>query len=110
VIGFFSGFALASFTAAQWNLIVSGKPIIALVPFFIVGFEFTILFAIFGNVAGLIHQMGLPEYTGLEQYDPRCSGDHFGVTASCEAADLEALKTFFQDKGGEIRVFSNMAQ
>ena len=110
VIGFFSGFALASFTAAQWNLIVSGKPIIALVPFFIVGFEFTILFAIFGNVAGLIHQMGLPEYTGLEQYDPRCSGDHFGVTASCEAADLEALKTFFQDKGGEIRVFSNMAR
>ena len=76
-------------------------------PFFIVGFEFTILFAIFGNVAGLIHQTGLPEYRGLERYDPRCSGEHFGVTASCEAADLENLKLFFQDKGGEVKVFSN---
>ncbi|MFH2218273.1 MAG: DUF3341 domain-containing protein [Pseudomonadota bacterium] len=110
ITGFFTGFAFASFTAVQWNLIVSGKPIIALVPFFIVGFEFTILFAIFGNVAGLIHQTGLPEYRGLKRYDPRCSGEHFGVTASCEAADLENLKLFFQDKGGEVKVFSNAEQ
>ena len=107
ITGFFSGFLLAAFTASQWNLIVSGKPIIALVPFFIVGFEFTILFAIFGNVVGLIHQMQLPEFKGLEQYDPRCSGHHFGVTVSCKADDLERLKLFFQNKGGEAKVISN---
>ena len=107
IIGFFTGFIVAAYTAVQWNLIVSGKPIVALVPFFIVGFEFTILFAIFGNVAGLIHQMQLPEYKGLEQYDPRCSGEHFGILASCQASDLEELVTFFKTKGGEIRVFSN---
>jgi len=107
IIGFFSGFLLAIFTASQWHLIVSGKPVIALVPFFIVGFEFTILFAIFGNVVGLIHQMQLPEYKGLEHYDPRCSGHHFGVTASCKAQDLEGLKHFFQSKGGEIKVILN---
>jgi len=107
IIGFFTGFLLAAFTASQWNLIVGGKPIIALVPFFIVGFEFTILFAIFGNVAGLIHQMRLPEFKGLEQYDPRCSGEHFGIMASCEAGDLEKLKAFFQTKGGEVKLFSN---
>ncbi len=107
ITGFFSGFLLAAFTAAQWHLIVSGKPVIALVPFFIVGFEFTILFAIFGNVVGLIHQMRLPEFKGLEQYDPRCSGHHFGVTVSCKADDLERLKLFFQNKGGEIKVISN---
>lgn len=107
ITGFFSGFLLAAFTAAQWNLIVGGKPVIALVPFFIVGFEFTILFAIFGNVVGLIHQMQLPEYKGLEQYDPRCSGHHFGITVSCKADDLEGLKHFFQDKGGEVKVISN---
>lgn len=107
IIGFFTGFLLAAFTASQWNLIVSGKPVIALVPFFIVGFEFTILFAVFGNVAGLIHQMRLPEFKGLEQYDPRCSGEHFGVMASCEAGDLENLKTFFQSRGGEVKLFSN---
>jgi len=43
ITGFFAGFLLAAFTASQWNLIVSGKPVISLVPFFIVGFEFTIL-------------------------------------------------------------------
>jgi len=107
ITGFFSGFLLAAFTAAQWHLIVGGKPVIALVPFFIVGFEFTILFAIFGNVVGLIHQMRLPEYKGLEQYDPRCSGHHFGVTVSCKAEELEGLKHFFQNKGGEVTVLSN---
>ena len=107
IIGFFTGFLLAAFTASQWNLIVSGKPVIALVPFFIVGFEFTILFAVFGNVAGLIHQMQLPEFKGLEQYDPRCSGEHFGITVSCETGDLENLKSFFQSRGGEVKLFSD---
>ncbi len=104
ITGFFAGFLLAVFTASQWHLIVSGKPVISLVPFFIVGFEFTILFAVFGNVVGLIHQMRLPEYKGLEQYDPRCSGDCFGVMASCKAEELEELKHFFQSKGGKIKV------
>jgi molybdopterin-containing oxidoreductase family membrane subunit len=110
ITGFFTGFIVAAYTAVQWNLIVSGKPIVALVPFFIVGFEFTVLFAIFGNVigliAGLIHQMQLPGFKGLEHYDPRCSGEHFGITASCEAGDLEKLKAFFQTQGGEVKVFS----
>ena len=107
ITGFFSGLLLAIFTASQWHLIVSGKPVIAWVPFFIVGFEFTILFSVFGNVVGLIHQMQLPEYKGLEQYDPRCSGHHFGVMASCKAEELEELKHFFQSKGGEVKVISN---
>jgi len=107
ITGFFSGFLLAMFTAVQWNLIVGGKPVIALVPFFIVGFEFTILFAVFGNVVGLIHQMRLPEFKGLEQYDPRCSGHHFGVTVSCKADDLEGLKHFLQNRGAEVKVFSS---
>jgi len=107
IIGFFSGFALASFTAAQWNLIIGGKPIIALVPFFIVGFEFTILFAIFGNVAGLIHQMQLPDFNGLAQYDPRCSGEHFGILAACKAEEVDGLAVFFKNKGGEINIFAD---
>jgi Alternative complex III, ActD subunit len=107
ITGFCSGFLLAIFTASQWDLIVSGKPIIALVPFLVVGFEFTILFSVFGNVVGLVHQMQLPEYKGLEQYDPRCSGHHFGVTVSCDPDELEQLKLFFQNMGGEVTVFSH---
>jgi molybdopterin-containing oxidoreductase family membrane subunit len=106
IIGFFTGFGLAIFTATRWDLIVSGKPIVALVPFVIIGFEFTILFAIFGNLIGFLHQSQLPRLQNLEVYDPRCSGDHFGVLASCAAEDLERLTTFLREKGGDVQVFA----
>ena len=81
ILGFLSGFALAVFAATRWNLMVGGKPVVAWVPFFIVGFEFTVLFAVFGNVAGLLSQTGLPQLDTIDGYDTwllggplRCSG------------------------------------
>jgi len=106
ILGFFSGFALAIFTSTRWDLIVSGKPIISLIPFFIVGFEFTILFSVFGNVIGLLVCSRLPDYRGLETYDPRCSGEHFGVLAACEAGREGELMDFFRKQGGEVKVFA----
>lgn len=102
ILGFFSGFALAIFTATRWNLIVSGKPIISLIPFFIVGFEFTVLFAVFGNVIGLLTQTRLPSFKGLELYDPRCSGEHFGLVAACAPEQTEDLAAFFRQNGAEV--------
>ena len=105
IIGFFAGFFLAIYTAWEWKLIVSGKPIIAIVPFIIVGFEATILFAVFGNVIGLLTQTRIPSYRWLNNYDSRCSGEHFGVLASCKTEQLDGLKDFFQELGGDINVF-----
>jgi hypothetical protein len=105
ILGFIGGFALAIFTATRWNLIVSGKPIIAIIPFVIVGFEATILFSVFGNVIGLLTQTRLPSYRWLRYYDPRCSGEHFGVLAACETGQEDGLKDFFQKQGAEVRVF-----
>jgi molybdopterin-containing oxidoreductase family membrane subunit len=105
IIGFFTGFALAIFTATRWDLIVGGKPVVALVPFVIVGFEFTILFAIFGNLIGFLHQSRLPRQANLDRYDPRCSGELYGVLASCSPDDQNRLNAFFREKGGETRVF-----
>ena len=108
VLGFFTGFCLASFTALRWSLIVGGKPVVALVPFFIVGFEFTILFAVFGNVIGLISQMGLPRKM-KQRYDPRCSGDRFGLLATCDPRHKAELIAFFEARGAEIREFELQA-
>ncbi|MFO7708388.1 MAG: DUF3341 domain-containing protein [Desulfobacterales bacterium] len=105
IVGFFAGFALAIFTSTQWNLIVSGKPIVSLIPFFIVGFEFTILFSVFGNVVGLLLCARLPDPQGLAMYDPRCSGEHFGVLAACESGRRDDLMDFFRGRGGEVRSF-----
>jgi hypothetical protein len=105
ILGFVSGFALAAFTAARWDLIISGKPILAWIPFVIVGFEFTILFSVLGNVAGLLILARLPRLAGLKIYDPRCSGDHFGVLAACDVGQQQELQAFLQQRGAEIRVF-----
>ncbi len=105
IIGFFSGFALATYTAVQWNLIVSGKPVVAWLPFLIVGFEFTILFAVVGNVIGLVTQARLPEFESLKTYDPRFSGDYFGVVASCGEGEQQQLMDFLMNMGGEVKAF-----
>ena len=106
IIGLFTGFGLATYTSIEWNLIVSGKPIIALIPFFIVGFEFTILFAVFGNVIGMVALTGLSRLKLPDTYDPRCSSTHFGIVASCGFGEEEQLKDFFKQKGGDVRVFN----
>ena len=106
IFGFLSGFALAIFTATKWGLIIGGKPVVALIPFVIVGFEFTILFSVFGNVIGLLALGGLPQLKDLKIYDPRCTGDRFGILATCEAGQAEGLKELFQKNGGEVKVFN----
>ena len=105
IIGFFAGFALAVYTAVQWNLIVSGKPVVAWLPFLIVGFEFTILFAVAGNVIGLIAQARLPEFESLKTYDPRFSGEYFGIVASCGEGEQQQLMDFLMNMGGEVKAF-----
>ena len=105
MIGFICGFAIAIYTATQWHLIVSGKPIVALIPFLIVGFELTILFAVIGNVFGMLALTGLPRYDNLTFYDPRCSATHFAILASCDTEGLAGLTNFFQEHGGEVKVF-----
>ena len=107
IIGLLTGFLLAVYCASEWRLIVSGKPVIAFIPFAIVGFEFTILFAVFGNVIGLLTQMDLPRYDGMKIYDPRFSCDHFGIVASCPPEEQEKLKTLFTESGGEVKEFSD---
>jgi len=105
ILGFIGGFALAIFTATRWDLIVGGKPIIAIVPFVVVGFEATILGSVFGNVLGLLTQTRLPSYRWFKFYDPRCSGEHFGVLASCEAGQEDGLQDFLKNQGAEVRIF-----
>jgi molybdopterin-containing oxidoreductase family membrane subunit len=101
ITGFFTGFLLAAFTSARWGLIVSGKPVMAWVPFIIVGFEFTVLFAVFGNIAGLVAMAKLPDYQRLKTYHPKCSGEHYGVVAACDPDQRSGLLEYFRSQGAE---------
>ena len=105
VTGFFLGFLLAAFTAARWGMIVGGKPVVSLIPFLIVGFEFTVLFGVLGNLVGFLTLTRLPKYQNLKVYDERLSGEHYGVVAACEEEQLAQLEAFFRERGGDTRVF-----
>ncbi|MBU2646717.1 DUF3341 domain-containing protein [bacterium] len=98
VTGFISGFSLAIFAATRWSLIVGGKPIVSWIPFFVIAFEFTILFAVLGNVAGLVTQIGIPAKMGAN-YHPDCSGSVYGVLAESTPEDAEKLRLLLQNKG-----------
>ncbi|MFH1488550.1 MAG: quinol:electron acceptor oxidoreductase subunit ActD, partial [Pseudomonadota bacterium] len=73
-------------------------------PFLIVGFEFTILFSVLGNILGFITLAGLPDYKGLKHHEPQCTGDRFGIVAACPEGEGKGLMTFFQERGGESRL------
>ncbi len=98
-IGFFSGFSLAAFTATRWSLIVSGKPVLSWIPFFIIAFEFTILFAVFGNVLGLLTQTGLPAKAYETNYHVECSGDMYGIEAVADPGQEERLEEVIRRTG-----------
>lgn len=102
VIGFFLGYFLAMFTSLRWGLIVSGKPVLSYIPFFIVGFEFTILFAVLGNVLGLILLIRLPAYRDLPHIAPACSADRFGVVVDCGESDKDEARRFLTNLGAEV--------
>jgi len=102
IIGFITGYLLAAFTSLRWELIVSGKPVMAYIPFFIVGFEFTVLFSVFGNVVGLILTMQLPAYRDLPGYSAAASGEDFAVVVACADAEKDSVQTFLANQGAKI--------
>ncbi len=99
ITGFFSGFALALFTSTRWDLIVSGKPIVSWIPFFVIAFEFTILFAVFGNVIGILTQVDLPAKEYEKNYAPECSGHLYGVEIDSAPENVDSLKELLQRSG-----------
>ncbi len=92
ITGFFSGFSLAVFTATRWSLIVGGKPILSWIPFFVIAFEFTILFAVLGNVLGILTQVGLPDPDYEKNYDPECSGSLYGIEVASRPEEVDILR------------------
>ena len=53
ILGLLIGLGFPAWTASDWVLPVSGKPIVAIPPFIVIGFELTILFTAIHVLAGL---------------------------------------------------------
>jgi molybdopterin-containing oxidoreductase family membrane subunit len=92
--GVFTGFFIQIWMSNDWPIKIAGKNFASIPPYWIIGFELTILFG------GLLTFVGLMVFGGLyprkvdEHYSPRFSAEEFGVVVTCEerdVAEVEAL-------------------
>jgi len=99
-LGLGGGMALALGTSAVWHLVVSGKPVLATVPFVVVGFEMTILLGALVTLAGLLGLARLPfrRFPG-PGFRPEFTRDRFGVWLVFSAADETRARALLTETG-----------
>ncbi|HHM24424.1 MAG TPA: DUF3341 domain-containing protein [Bacteroidetes bacterium] len=99
--GLFGGFSLAIWSSLKWGQIVSGKPVVSIPPFVVVGFELTILFGALATLTGLIVTHLFRAYKIKNTYDPRFSADKFGLAVQVPEERKEEFTEIFQSTGAE---------
>jgi hypothetical protein len=101
IMGACTGFGLSVYTALQWRFIVSGKPIVPVLPYVIETFEFCILLGVFLNLGGILLLSRLPRTRLPEHYDPRFSEDRFGVVVLCGEGDKQRVSQILSHSGAD---------
>lgn len=103
IAGMVGGLALALLTALVWNLIVAGKPVTAVVPFIVVGFEGTILLGALATLLGLLVFARLPfRRFPSAGYRGAFSKDRFGVWIPSASEESEGkARALLTEAGAE---------
>ncbi len=86
--GFTTGYALTTYTHLSWEsppLIVGGKPLVSVIPFFVVAYELTILFGGIATFIGLLILAGLPNIKRI--ISPEDYGNKFVIQVFDEKAE-----------------------
>jgi Ni/Fe-hydrogenase subunit HybB-like protein len=93
ITGCLSGFALAIYAASLNSLVVGGKPVVAIIPFCIVGFEGAILAGAIFNLIGMVFHAGLGRrWVPPAGYIDRFSIDRMGIFVPCPPDRLDLVK------------------
>ncbi len=91
--GFITGYALTTYTHLSWEdppLIVGGKPLVGVLPFFVIAYELTILFGGIATFIGLLILAGLPSIKRI--ISPEDYGNKFVIQVKGESVEeIEAL-------------------
>ncbi len=91
--GFTAGYALTTYTHLSWEnppLIVGGKPLVSVIPFFVIAYELTILFGGIATFIGLLILAGLPSIKRI--ISPEDYGNKFVIQVKGESVEeIEAL-------------------
>jgi hypothetical protein len=98
-----AGFAMTIWMSYDWPLIVGGKPIAALPPYVVIGFELTILMGALSTVAAVALFSLLQGKRGAP-YDPRFSDDTIGIFVPTTADQLGPIEQLLRSAGAtEVR-------
>lgn len=98
-----AGLGLCAFTALRWRFVVSGKPVLAWVPFTVIAFELSILLGVLATFAGMLLLARLPRRRSAGTLPPSLTGDRFGLLVPGGADD--ALAAALRAAGAEdVRV------
>ncbi|MEE3021917.1 MAG: DUF3341 domain-containing protein, partial [SAR324 cluster bacterium] len=105
ILGCTIGLGFPAWTASDWVLPVGGKPVVAVTPFIVIGFELTILFTAIHVLAGLailgiIDSYRFPIPKACKEY-PRFQRDRFGVVVRCNESQLSEFETVMKNRGAE---------
>jgi hypothetical protein len=106
-LGIFFGYALPSWTALDWVLPVSSKPIVSIPPFTIFGFELMVLLGGVSTAVGIgvlsvisLSKKGLPRSDKFKRYTG-FSRDRFGVIVRCDEGEAGQIEKLMRDHSAE---------
>jgi hypothetical protein len=101
LVGFAAGWALTIGSAEHYPLIVGGKPLVSLTPFAVIAYICTILFGALFTVLGMLLNARLPRIQVGRGYDPRLTGNRFGLQVICGQDEIEDTKRKLLTLGAE---------
>ncbi len=92
--GVLTGFGMQIWMSLEWPIKVAGKAFTSIPPYFIIGFELTILFGGVLTLIGMLLVGRLYPRRLDAAYSARFSGEEFGVAVRCgerDVAEIDAL-------------------
>ncbi len=101
LLGLIVGWALPIGFALHYPLIVGGKPLLSLTPFGVIAYICTILFGALATVFGMLINARLPRIVVGRGYDPRLTGNRFGLQVIASQDRLEEVKDALYSLGAE---------
>ncbi len=100
-VGATIGFWMSIGSSLVYRLIVGGQVPASIIPYCVLGFEFTVLF---GGLTALIAAFAFADLRPSRPsagYDPRFNEDKFGIRVECTRAEAPELTALLREAGAE---------
>ena len=101
LMGVTLGFAIQIWMSLDWPIKIAGKAFASIPPFWIVGFEMTILLGGFFTLFGLLIVGGLYPRKLDKHYSSRFSAEEFGVVVNCEERDVSEVEMLLRGESAK---------